>query len=127
MPQFDMPLAEMRRYSPQLAVPADLDEFWAGTLEDARSHLRRVRDALVGALSTGALSQERLQESLRRYDRGLASATAPTPPVTRGPFESANALADALLGHDHSAVAAHSQLSAVLCGSPAHSEAERVA
>jgi cephalosporin-C deacetylase len=38
MPQFDMPLAEMRRYSPQLAVPADLDEFWAGTLEDARSH-----------------------------------------------------------------------------------------
>jgi hypothetical protein len=56
-----------------------------------------VRDALQGALATGALSRERLQDSLRRYDRGLAAATAPTPPVTRGPFESANALADALL------------------------------
>jgi hypothetical protein len=43
------------------------------------------------------LSQERLEESLRRYDRGLATAAAPTPPVTRGPFESADALADALL------------------------------
>jgi beta-glucosidase len=58
---------------------------------------RRVRDALAAALASGALSQERLGESLRRYDRGLATAAAPTPPVTRGPFESADALADALL------------------------------
>ena len=39
----------------------------------------------------------RLAESLRRYERALAAATGPTPPVTRGPFESADALADALL------------------------------
>lgn len=38
MPQFDLPLAELRAYSPQLAVPADLDAFWAGTLADARGH-----------------------------------------------------------------------------------------
>jgi cephalosporin-C deacetylase len=38
MPQFDMPLDEMRRYTPPLAVPADLDEFWSGTLEEARQH-----------------------------------------------------------------------------------------
>jgi cephalosporin-C deacetylase len=38
MPQFDMPLAEMRRYSPRLRVPADLDAFWAGTLAEARTH-----------------------------------------------------------------------------------------
>jgi beta-glucosidase-like glycosyl hydrolase len=58
---------------------------------------RRVRDALETALSSGTLGPERVDESLRRYERALAMATAPTPPVTRGPFESAQALADALL------------------------------
>jgi beta-glucosidase len=58
---------------------------------------RRVRDALEGALSSGALGRDRLNESLRRYDQALAAASAPTPPVSRGPFESADALADALL------------------------------
>lgn len=38
MPQFDLPLPELRAYSPDLAVPADLDAFWAGTLADARRH-----------------------------------------------------------------------------------------
>ncbi len=60
---------------------------------------RRVRDALDAALSSGALGRERLAESLRRYDRALEAAAAPTPPVTRGPYESAEALADALLKH----------------------------
>jgi beta-glucosidase len=58
---------------------------------------RRVRDALEAALSSGAVSRDRIQESLRRYYRALEAATAPTPPVTRGPYESAEALADALL------------------------------
>jgi beta-glucosidase len=58
---------------------------------------RRVRDALQIALASGTLSAARLDESLRRYDRALAIATAPTPPVTRGPFDSSEALADALL------------------------------
>ncbi len=60
---------------------------------------RRVRDALEAALSSGALGRDRLNESLRRYDHALAAATAPTPPVTRGPYESADALADVLLKH----------------------------
>jgi hypothetical protein len=60
---------------------------------------RRVREALAAALSSGALGKERVAESLRRYDRALAAATAPTPPVTRGPYESAEALADALLAN----------------------------
>jgi cephalosporin-C deacetylase len=38
MPQFDMPVAEMRSYAPHLREPADLDAFWAATLEEARSH-----------------------------------------------------------------------------------------
>ena len=58
---------------------------------------RRVRDALDAALASGGLQQERLKESLRRYHTALAAATAATPPVTRGPYESAEALADALL------------------------------
>jgi hypothetical protein len=58
---------------------------------------RRVRDALQAALSSGTITEKRLQESLRRYDRGITIATAPTPPVTRGPFDSSEALADALL------------------------------
>ena len=58
---------------------------------------RRIRDALSGAVDTGALSDERLEEALRRYEHALAVATRPTPPVRRGPFDSADALADALL------------------------------
>ena len=58
---------------------------------------RRVRDALEQALASGALVPARLAEALRRYDRALVLATSATPPVTRGPFESADALADALL------------------------------
>jgi beta-glucosidase-like glycosyl hydrolase len=58
---------------------------------------RRVRDALDAALASGNLARARLEESLDRYERALAAASAPTPPVTRGPFESSEALADALL------------------------------
>jgi len=58
---------------------------------------RRVRDALDQALASGTLAPARLAGALRRYDRALALATSATPPVTRGPFESADALADALL------------------------------
>jgi beta-glucosidase-like glycosyl hydrolase len=58
---------------------------------------RRVRDALEAALSSGTLGRDRLAESLSRYERALQKASAPTPPVTRGPFDSAEALADALL------------------------------
>jgi beta-glucosidase-like glycosyl hydrolase len=58
---------------------------------------RRVRDALDQAVASGALPRARLEEALGRYERALAQATRPTPPVTRGPYESVEALADALL------------------------------
>ena len=38
MPQFDLPLPELRAYAPDLSVPSDLDEFWSATLAEARSH-----------------------------------------------------------------------------------------
>jgi cephalosporin-C deacetylase len=37
MPFLDMPLDELRSYRPDVAEPADFDEFWRGTLEDARA------------------------------------------------------------------------------------------
>jgi beta-glucosidase-like glycosyl hydrolase len=58
---------------------------------------RRVKEALEQALESGALPRERLAEALARYDRALAGAAGPTAPVARGPFDSADALADALL------------------------------
>jgi len=36
--QFDLPLAELREYAPDLVEPDDLDQFWSATLADARSH-----------------------------------------------------------------------------------------
>jgi len=58
---------------------------------------RRVRDALLAAVESGSLSVERVDAALARYRHALASATRSTPPVRRGPFESAGGLADALL------------------------------
>ena len=37
MAQFDLPLAQLRSYAPELAVPADLDVFWSKTLTEARA------------------------------------------------------------------------------------------
>jgi cephalosporin-C deacetylase len=41
--QFDLPLAELESYAPELALPADLDTFWDGTLAAARAHPMDVR------------------------------------------------------------------------------------
>ena len=38
MTQFDLPIDELRAYRPALAVPADLDQFWAASLAASRSH-----------------------------------------------------------------------------------------
>ncbi|MYY86216.1 MULTISPECIES: acetylxylan esterase [unclassified Streptomyces] len=38
MPQFDLPLDELRRYRPDLAEPDDFDSFWEKTLSEARQY-----------------------------------------------------------------------------------------
>src|SRR5690606_20199968 len=43
MAQFDLPLPELEQYAPQLDEPADFDEFWAGTVAEARGHGEDVR------------------------------------------------------------------------------------
>ena len=36
--QFDLPIDQLRRYTPDLPAPDDLDAFWADTLAEARAH-----------------------------------------------------------------------------------------
>jgi hypothetical protein len=38
VPQYDLPLPELRAYAPDLPAPADLDQFWSTTLAEARTH-----------------------------------------------------------------------------------------
>lgn len=38
MALFDLPLAQLRTYRPEIDEPADLDDFWAGKLSRARAH-----------------------------------------------------------------------------------------
>lgn len=38
MARFDLPLNELRRYRPDVAEPADFDDFWQRTLDEARTH-----------------------------------------------------------------------------------------
>ena len=37
MPRFDLPPAELRAYRPEVAEPADFDEFWARTIAESRA------------------------------------------------------------------------------------------
>jgi cephalosporin-C deacetylase len=38
MAQFDLPVAELEQYTPELDEPADFDAFWSGTVAEARGH-----------------------------------------------------------------------------------------
>ncbi|WP_084079201.1 acetylxylan esterase [Demequina sp. NBRC 110057] len=49
MPQFDLPLSELETYRPDVREPADFDEFWAGTLAQAREVPMEPRMADAGA------------------------------------------------------------------------------
>jgi cephalosporin-C deacetylase len=51
MPRFDLPLTELRSYRPEVAEPADFDEFWERTLAESRAlampvELRRIDSPL---------------------------------------------------------------------------------
>lgn len=43
MPRFDLPPEELRTYRPDVAEPADFDDFWEQTLEESRALARPVR------------------------------------------------------------------------------------
>lgn len=53
MPRFDLPLEELRAYSPEVAEPSDFDSFWSRTISEARAagwapRVERVKSALTG-------------------------------------------------------------------------------
>src|SRR5690606_7817002 len=50
MPQFDLPLSVLRAYRPDVAEPADFDEFWQRTLDESRAAGGEVTLELVHAL-----------------------------------------------------------------------------
>jgi cephalosporin-C deacetylase len=52
VPLFDLALPELRRYAPDLSEPPDLDEFWARTLAETRSHPLDLRFEPAGDLLT---------------------------------------------------------------------------
>lgn len=53
MPRFDLPLDQLRRYSPPVAEPADFDDFW--------------RDTLAGSRAAAATSTRALMSSALRH------------------------------------------------------------
>lgn len=57
MARFDMPQAELEAYRPDVREQADFDEFWAGTLAQARQHEPLI-DREPGPISLGALEIE---------------------------------------------------------------------
>lgn len=42
MPRYDLPLAELRAYRPEVVEPADFDDFWERTLAESRSLARPI-------------------------------------------------------------------------------------
>ncbi|WP_165067805.1 acetylxylan esterase [Marisediminicola senii] len=50
MALFDLPIAQLREYRPDITVPADLDEFWIRTLGESRAH---DLDAVFEPVDTG--------------------------------------------------------------------------
>ena len=49
MAMYDLPVEEMRSYRPEVAEPADFDEFWSSTLAQTREHDLNLRVERVDA------------------------------------------------------------------------------
>ncbi|MDM7854657.1 acetylxylan esterase [Cellulomonas alba] len=65
MALFDLPLDQLERYAPDVAEPADLDAFWAETLDEARTHTPVER---LEPVSTGLALVETWDLTFRGFD-----------------------------------------------------------
>jgi cephalosporin-C deacetylase len=83
VPQFDLPLAELRTYSPDLAVPADLDAFWETTLAEARQHPLAVTHAPV---NSGLSVVDSFDVSFAGFGGATIRAWLHVPAVRSGPL-----------------------------------------
>jgi cephalosporin-C deacetylase len=77
MPQFDLPLEELRRYEPELTAPADLQEFWQTTLAEAAGH-----DVALSydRVDSGLVAVETYDASFRGFGGDLIHAWLHLPP-----------------------------------------------
>ena len=57
MARFDLPQAELEQYRPEVREPADFDEFWTGTLAQAREHTPLI-DRAPGPIRMGGVEIE---------------------------------------------------------------------
>ena len=83
MPQFDLPIDQLRAYTPDLAVPDDLDAFWDRTMAEARSTELVATATPVETGLTAHLDPSTSRSRVRRDDgEGLAApAAVPTDPL----------------------------------------------
>ena len=65
MPQFDLPLTELHSYAPDLSAPADLEEFWTGTLAATS---RRASATTIEPVESGLITVETFDVSFAGYD-----------------------------------------------------------
>ena len=64
MPHFDLPLDELERYRSSVVAPADLDDFWRATLDEALS----INGAVAQAFPQADVLQLNLAHTLLRLD-----------------------------------------------------------
>ncbi|GAA4213167.1 acetylxylan esterase [Actinocatenispora rupis] len=83
MAQFDLPLAELERYLPDLGEPADFDEFWAKTLAEHRaSDVAATFDPVPNGLAT----LDTLDVTFRGYGGHPVRAWLHLPVTRTGPL-----------------------------------------
>ncbi|MFB2597858.1 acetylxylan esterase [Herbiconiux sp. P17] len=83
MPLTDLPLDILREYRPEVAEPADFDEFWAGTLAESR----RAGSAPVLSPATTPITQLRIDDlTFPGYGGEPIKAWVVRPADARGPL-----------------------------------------
>lgn len=84
MAQYDLPLEQLRTYAaPDLVVPADLTDFWAATLAEARTH---PLDATFTPVDTGLRLVETFDVTFRGFGGAPIKGWLHRPAGAQGPL-----------------------------------------
>ncbi len=83
MPYTDLPIDDLRRYTPELATPDDLDTFWADTLAETRSW---PLDPVFTRLDTKLKSIDTFDVSFRGFGGSSVRGWLQLPRLGDGPF-----------------------------------------
>jgi cephalosporin-C deacetylase len=83
VPQFDLPLDQLRAYRPDLPRPDDFDDFWAATLAEARGH---PLDATFEPVDNGLAVIDTLDVTFRGFGGSPIRAWLHLPVSRSGPL-----------------------------------------